>query len=79
MDNDMNVNAQENQAEETKKGFNWTKAIAWGTAAVAAVGCIGVAIYKKATKNKNETQEESCVEEPAECECEEAEEASDEE
>lgn len=74
-----NINEMENQVEETKKGSGWLKVIALGTAAAAAVGCAAVAIYKKATKNKTEAQEEFCAEEPVECECEECEEAPDEE
>lgn len=79
MNENMNMNEMENQVEETEKGFNWRKALVYGTAAVAAIGCIGAAIYKKAKKHKTETQEETCIDEPIECCVEDCEEVPEEE
>ena len=79
MEENMNVNQMENQVEETKKGSGLLKAGLIAAAAVGAAVCATVAFCKKKAKSKAAAQEESCAEEPIECECEEVEEASDEE
>ena len=79
MDNNMNVNKMENQVEETKKGSGLLKAGLIAAAAVGAAVCATVAFCRKKAESKAAAQEGSCAGEPIECECEEAEEASDEE
>lgn len=63
---EMNMNMTEvNEVEETKKG-SVLKAIAIGTAAVGALACVAVGVYKKLRKKNAESATEFNTEEAVE-------------